>query len=308
MKLAGFTRLEKDSPVLCSDKETTIVDMLDPQTCSFNYNDEELQSSLEKFKSKRKRLLSPTVNDKEYFAPSSILLKYLDLCDKLAQLLQSVHPRILVDAVSHFVAIDTYDTCVKQFSAEYIKQLRDCNNSGEVLMKLFPYSNWCDHSIMRELLEACNCPKGVQLLDEFDSRIDLMQPIADFPIFAPSSLIIPSDSSYYTVMAIKHKQEFSSLKLCHIGGIKTKMVQMCNLTKYSCLFLTVTKSNPAVVYWLIPRNLLSSVSNMVWNFADCLYESGISEVAIYPNFIVSTSKTSKAFPLEYFTFKIDVSS
>ena len=308
LKLRGFTRLEGNFPVLCSNKEPTLVDTLDPLTYSLNYNEEEIQASLEKFKSKRKRLLSPTANDrKDYFAPSVIILKYLDLYDNLVQLLQSVHPRILVDAVSQFVAIDTYDTCVKQFSAEYIKQLSDCSNSVEVLVKLFPYSNWYDHSIIRELLEECNCSKGVQLLDEFDSRIDLMQPITDFPMFAPSTLIIPSDSSYYTVMAIRHKEQMSSLKLCHIGGIKSKLVQMCNLTKYSCIFLTVAKFNPAVVYLLIPRNLLSSVSDMVWNYADFLYKNGILEVAIYPNFVFSTSNTSKALPLEYFSFRTDVS-
>ena len=308
LKLGGFTRLKRD---FHSNEEPTLVNSLDPLTCSFNYNKEEIQSSLEKFKSKRKRLLSPIANNKkDYFAPSIIILKYLDLYDNVVQLLQSVHPRMLIDAVSQFVAIDTYDTCVKQFSAEYMKQLSDCSNSVEVLVKLFPYSNCYDHSIMRELLEECNCSKGVQLLDEFDSRIDLMQPITDFPMFVPSTLMIPSDTSYYTVMAIKHKQEMSSLKLCHIGEIKSKLVQMCNLTKYSFLFLTVTKSNPAFTYLLIPRNLLSFVSNMVWNFADFLYENGISEVAIYPNFVFSTSNTSKALPLEYFTFKtrkIDVS-
>ena len=310
LKLAGFTRLE-DS-ILCSNDEGMKVDILESLAYSFDYDEKGLQSSLEKFTSKRKRLLSPTVSNKrDYFSASSVLLKYLDLCDNLAHLLQSLQSRQLINAISCFVAVDTYDNCVKQFSAKYIKQLSDCSNSIEVLMKLFPYSNWYDHSIIRELLEVCECSEGIHLLDEFDSRIDLMQPITEFPTYAPSSLIIPGDLSYHTVMATWHKQQLSSLKLCHIGGIKSEMVQMCNLTKYSCLFLAITKSDPAVIYWLIPRNLLSSISNSVWNFKDGFYVNGILEIAIYPNFVFSSSNTSRVLPLEHFAFrseKIHVSS
>ena len=309
LKLAGFTRLE-DSSMLYSSNEATIVSKA--LECSFDYDEKELQLSLEKFTSKRKRLLSPNSNNKRnYFSPSSILLKYLDLCDDLVQLLQSLQPGELIDAISCFVAVDTYDNCVKQFSAEYIRQLSDCNSSIEVLMKFFPYSNWYDHSIIRELLEVCECSEGIHLLDEFDSRIDLIQSITEFSTFAPSTLMIPGDSSYHTVMATWHKQELSSLKLYHIGGIKSEMVRMCNLTKYSCLFLTITKSNPAIIYWLIPRNLSPSISNSVWNFKDGFFKSGILEIAIYPHFVFSTHNTSNVLPLDYFSFrseKSDVSS
>ena len=268
LKLAGFTKLLENSSVVSSDEETKTDTLEFPGCCSFHYDEEKLQSSLEKFKSKRKRLLSPTFsNEKENFSSSSILLEYLDLFDNLAQLMKSLHPRTLIDAIFHLVAINTYDHCVKQFSAEYVTQLSHYSNSVEVLTKLFPYSNWCDHCVIRELLEVCNCSEGVKLLDEFDSRIDLNQPITDFPMFAPSSLIIPCDTSYYTIMAIKHKVELSSVKLNLIGTIKSELIQICCLTKYSCLFLAITKCNPVVIYWLIPRNLLLSISIAVWNFA-----------------------------------------
>ena len=303
LKLAGFTKL-LEGPAVVSNDEETIADTLKFPGFSFYYNEDKLQSSFKKFKSKRKRLLSPTLsNKKEYFSSSSILLKYLDLFDNLAELMESLHPRTLIDAISHLVAIDTYDLCVKQFSAEYVTQLSHCSNSVEVLTKLFPFSNWCDHCVIRELLELCNCSEGVKLLDEFDSRIDLIQPITDFPISAPSSLIVPNDTSYYTIMAIKHKVELSSLKLYHIGMIKSEIIQICGLTKYSCLFLAVTKHNPVVLYWLIPRNLLSFISNALLNFADCLYSKGILEVAIYPDFVVYTSNISNVLPLEHFTFR-----
>ena len=304
LKLAGFTRLENSS-TMYSNNEVTIVNKT--SECSFDYDEKELQSSLEKFTSKRKRLLSPNSNNKtNYFSPSSILLEYLDLCDSLAQLLQSLQPGQLINAISCFVAVDTHDNCVKQFSAE----LKDCSNSVEVLMKLFPYSNWYDHSIIRELLEACECSEGIHLLDEFDSRIDLIQSITEFPTFVPLPLMIPGDSSYHTVMATCHKQKLSSLKLCHIGEIKSEMLQMCNLTKYSCLFLSITKSDstPAIIYWLIPRHLFTSISNSVWNFKDSFYKSGILEIAIYPCFVFSTHNTSNVLSLDYFSLISDVSS
>ena len=299
LKLAGFTKLIEDSSVVSNDEEAK-ADTLEFPGCSFHYDEKKLQSSLEKFKSKRKRLLSPNLsNKKEYFSPSSILLKYLDLFDNLAELMESLHPRTLIDAISHLVATDTYDHCVKQFSPEYVTQLSHYSNGVEVLTKLFPYSNWCDHCVIRELLEVCNCSEGVKLLDEFD----LNQPITDFPMFASSSLITPNDTSYYTIMAIKHKVELSSVKLYHIGTIKSEIIEICGLTKYSCIFLAITKCTPVVIYWLIPRNLLLSISNVVWNFADSFYSKGILEVAIYPDFAVCTSNTSNISPLKYFTFR-----
>ena len=302
LKLAGFTKLLEDSSVVSNDEETK-ADTLELPGCLFHYEEEKLQSSLQKFKSKRKRLLSPTLsNKKEFFSSSSILLKYLDLFDNLAELMESLNPKTLIDAISHLVAIDTYDHCVKQFSAEYVTQLSHCSNSVEVMAKLFPYSNWCDHCVIRELLKVCNCSEGVKLVDEFDSKIDLIQPITDLPIFAPSSLIVPNDTNYYTIMAIKHKVKWSSVKLYHIGMIKSKFIQICGLTKYSCLFLAITKYNPVVIYWLIPKDLLRSISNAVWDFAASFYSKGILEVAIYPDFAVCTSNTSKISPLKYFTF------
>ena len=303
LELGGFTQiLEEDSTSLHSYVGVVKAETLDPPACIFEFDADELKSSLEKFKSGRKRLLLSDVNKQEYFHPSVILLKYLDFFDNLVTLSQSINPKILIDSVSNILVMAASNYCVNQFCVSFIKQLSCCANSTEVLVKLSPYFNWCDHSFLRELLEICNCFEGIQLVDEFDSRIDLLCPIQSYPMPAPSPLFIPNNSSYYTVMAIKCKQKLCSLSLHHIRKIKSELMQKCNLYRHACLFLTITKCDPAISYWLIPRILIFSISDALEKFAGSLYENGILEIAIHsiPFSFSTTGINSSVVSSSYF--------
>ena len=168
-----------------------------------------------------------------------------------------------------------------------------------MLRRLFPYSNWCDHSIIRELVEACDCPEAERVLDEFDSHIDPAVPITSYPIPSYSSTMIPNMSGTHTVMAVVYNKELSSLLLQYVELVKFVIVQKFCITKHACLLLAAADCGVAVLYWLIPNTVSSVIIEKAPEHFDDLSSNGILEVAVYPNFIFSTSHSDRVWSLAY---------
>ena len=256
------------------------------------------QAEMERFKNfvtTRQRPLLPDVSITEefqYINPSKVILKYLDLHDSLIQLLQCVPHKEILKVFRSVVASDTYD--IKYFSPDFMKTLENCSTTS-LLRILFPYTNWYDHSIVRELVEACDCPEGVKLLDEFDSRIDVTQPITAYPIPAPSSFMNPSESSTHTVMAVSYEKQLSSLSLQHIEEMKLDLMRKFGITEHACVLLAIENYNSATIYWLIPSNIVALINGTTQEQLIFLPKSGLLAVDIYPNFLFSTGGTIRKY-------------
>ena len=267
------------------------------------YN-ERLIENCKIYSSRRIPPLLPDLNSAEkyrYIVPSNVILKYLDLFNDVVELLQDLNPNKIIDVLSDLAASDTHG--INYFTTVFIEKLRECTTTTTSLLRiLFPYTNWYDHSIIRELVESCDCPEGVKLLDEFDSRIDVTLPIKAFPIAAPTkNRMTPHESSTHTVMAIRCEQQLSSLSLKHIGMVKSIMINKFNITKHSCVLLAVANHNSAMLFWLIPRSVAPLISNAVQKHSGFLHDNGVQEVAIYPNFSFTTGSTSRVWKLLYFS-------
>ena len=248
---------------------------------------------------KRKQPLLPNTDAAEvfiYFLPSDVVLKYLDLFDNVVELLQSLHPHKVTEVLSSIKASDKYN----YFTDDCIERMRKCTSISSIMKVVFPYTNWYDHSILRELVGACHGLEGVKLLDEFDTRIDNTLPITSYPISAPSNLIVPDKSSSHTVMAVRYNQQLSSLSLQHIGAVKSLMVGMCDVTKHALLLVAVANHSSAMFFWLIPRRIVSIMTRAVIKHSTFVYEAGLLEVAIYPNFSFSFGSTSRIWKMAYF--------
>jgi len=198
------------------------------------------------------------------------------------------------------------------FTANFIARLKGITNIASLLKILFPYTNWCDHSIIRELVEACDCPEGVQLLDEFDSRIDVTLPVTAYPIPAPSNLMIPSESSTHTVMAVKCQQKLSSLTLSHIGVIKSLINDKFTITKHACLLLAVRATDvnhSSAIFWLIPKGVTPLISKAVLEHSGFLLTNGLVEISICPSFSFSTDNTNmyRIWAMNYYSDTVTLS-
>jgi len=247
--------------------------------------------------------LLPDLNGAEKLqkiVPSNVILKYLDLLDNIIELLQGLNTHQVIDTLSN---ISASDQCgINYFTATFIEKLRECADTNSLLRILFPFTNWYDHSIIRKLVEACDCPEGIKLLDEFDSRIDLTLPITEYPIPVPSkNLMIPDEFSAHTVMAVRCEQQLSSLTLKHVGVTKLLIMNKFCITKHTCVLLAVANHNSAMLFWLIPRSVAPLISNTVQEHSGFLHDNELLELAIYPNFSFSTGSTSRVWKLVHFS-------
>ena len=294
----GFITLSQD----CNDwfDESYYDNRSDDPVRLVDHNENEMKN-FKLFVTKRQRPLLPDLNAMEwsqYILPSNVGLKYLDLFDSLVELLQIVHPDIIIEALNDVMASDTQRLTF--FAPKFQKMLEKFTNATALLRILFPYTNWYDHSIIRELVEACECPEGVKLLDEFDSRIDVTLPITSYPIPAPSDLMIPDESSTHTVMAVRCDQQLSSLSLKHIGVVKSLMMNTFSITKHAFVLLAISNNSSAVIFWLIPRSVVPMINNAIQESSTSLYNNGLLEVAIWsPNFSFSTGSTSRIWMIAY---------
>ena len=217
--------------------------------------------------------------------------------DNLIELLQLAVEEVF-ETVNSLMASKTHH--IKLFSTDFIECLKEYVDATEALRTLFPYSNWCDHSILRWLLENCKCSEGLKLLDTFDTQIDFTLPIKHYPLPAyQSSYMTPDVSSVHTVLTIRCEHQLSSLSLQHVGVVKSAILQAFDITDHACVLLTATNHTSAVFYWLIPQNIVALICNKVQEHSVYLYENKILEISVYPDFTFSTDHATKMQLLEH---------
>ena len=274
MKCAGFEKLAKDNTNLVTDNEPRY---------SLTYIKSESDTFLKGTEHKRTRLILKETD----VSPCTIILRYFDLIDNLSGLLNFEE---LLEAVSNLMASRTHH--MKLFSAKFIEYLKKYGNTVMVLRALFPYSNWCDHSVLRSLLKTCYCPKGLKLLDEFDAQIDYTLPFKDCPLpIYQSSYMTPISSSTHTVLAITCKQQLVSLPLQHIKAVKLVILQVLDITDHACILLTATKT---ILYWLIPECIVLFIRSKLEKHSASLRDNEIQEIAVYPDFTFSIGNVNRS--------------
>ena len=287
LKSAGFEQF------LRSNEELNLEDDLEYCLTYSNESD----TSFKITEPKRSRLVCERTEECNEFPLSNITLKYFDLFDVITELMQFEK---VIEAVDSLMASELHH--IKLFSADFVRHLRECTNTVSLLRALFPYTNWYDHSILRWLLQACNCSEGLRLLDEFFAQINLTLPIKDYPLpIYQSSYMTPDVSSTHTVLAIRCEQQLSSLSLQHIGKIKSTILQAFDITEHACILLTATNCTSAILYWLIPQSIVSVIYSQAQEHSTHLYDNKILEVALYPNFTLSTGNVNEISSLTYFS-------
>ena len=285
LKSAGFEHFVR------SNDELDLED--DPEYCLTYSSDSD--TSFKVTGSKRSQPVCEKTEKRDVFPRSNITLNYFDLFDVITELMQFEK---VIEAVDSLIASETHH--IKLFSADFVRYLRGCTNTVSLLTALFPYTNWYDHSILRWLLQACNCSEGLRLLDEFEAQINLTLPIKDFPLpIYQSSYMTPDVSSTHTVLAIRCEQQLSSLSLQHIGKVKSTILQAFDITEHACILLTATNYTSAITYWLIPQIIVSVIYSKVQEHSSYLYDNEILEVAVYPNFAFSTGNVNRIWSVAY---------
>ena len=211
-------------------------------------------------------------------------IAFLCLIDQVCEIVQFCNAKTLVEQCEKVLACEQEN--IKLFSTIQIEKLKECNGTLLMLYSLCSLFTWCNHSILRILLtELSN--EALQLLDEFDSRLDPLQSITSYPIPYYSSNMIPSDTSEYTILAIRCDQELYKATLQYVYNIQLLMMETCGVTQH-CLQLLACRSNPTILYWTIPTCVINLISKGVPQHSEYLYSRGVLEVLVYPKLILTT--------------------
>ena len=226
---------------------------------------------------------------------SDMNIQYLNLIDVLCKLMESCDPGVFTEKCARLMASDIHN--IPMFSDEILKNFGEYHNVSIMLRYLMCYFTWCDLSVIQELLEICDYPDGVRLLKNFKHQIDCTRPFADYPIPIPQSLMLPSDSSPYTVIVSQYKLEHSSFSLRHIEEVKSLITISCEIKPICCYF--VAKSINYFFHWLIPMSLAPLVVRKAQENYSYLHKHGIKDMSIFPTSESFFTYDSKKLSLFY---------
>ena len=214
----------------------------------------------------------------KYFKPSSVNAEFLDMKVQLEQMLQTSSSQIVYEQCKSLMASHEHD--ISLFSTEYLSSLKECNQISAILQRLSPCFNWSDHSVLHELVKACNNREAAKLLQQFDSQVDVSLPITDYPVPQPIPSMAPYDSSMQTVLAVKLNTELSKFSLQQVIELRGLIQKNCQITEH-CLQLMATRKSSTILYWMITKRVTHLISSKVMQDPS-LHYGRVQEVCVYP--------------------------
>ncbi|XP_065912310.1 uncharacterized protein [Dysidea avara] len=242
----------------------------------------------------RKRHPSPDhVGATKHFKPSMVNSNFLKLTDKLNELVQFCDPKMIVEHCSSLMASDTHKIAV--FPSEFVNSLHKYKHTPSLLKILSSFWTWSDHSVLRTILQSDE--KALKLLEEYDYQLDPLHQIVSYPLPPPAPCMMPCDGSTHTILAVKCAHQYYQCLLKHVFGVRSLLLDKCDITPH-CLQLLATKSSSTVMYWMIPKTVVTLISTKIIEHSNYFYSQGITEVDISPGIRIET-KPSNLGPLGF---------
>ena len=211
----------------------------------------------------------------------SVHILFLCLIDQVTKLLESFKPE-LIQQCSNLKASDIHN--ISLLSADKLKELSVSNN---LLVMLSPLFSWSNLSILKALVSCSG--EASKLLDEFESKLDHLEPITSYPMPCLSTNMIPTDidTSTYTILAVRCDKELYHCTLQYVYDVQSVMIEKCDITQH-CLQLLAVRSDPTILYWTIPKCVVDLINTNVPLHSEYLYSRGILEVLVYPDLLLTT--------------------
>ena len=181
------------------------------------------------------------------------------------------------------------------FTDVQLRELDKHANKMLLLQQLQPLWSWSDHSILEAL--ASSCDEAVQVLTQFDDRLN-SQLISAYPIPCVSPAITPSDDSPYTVLAVRCEQLIYQCRLQCMFDVRALLMKTCEITAH-CLQLLAVRADPTILYWRVPKCVVSLVITKVLEYHKAIHDGMISEVCVHPFIRIATSIGEVLGPLVY---------
>ena len=219
-----------------------------------------------------------------YIKTASVLTTFFQVVDLIGEFLQVYNVQMLTDQCKYMMASNEHN--INLFTNDQIKKFSKCDTTSFLLQKLSLFFTWSSHSILKGFIGQCN--EAVSILDDFDSRLIPDQQITSYPIPCFSAGMIPSDTSTYTILAVRYKVELYESSLQYIYDVQSVLIEVCDITQH-CLQLLAVRSDPTIFYWTILESVVDLINTNVPLHSEYLYSSGILEVLVYPDSLLTTS-------------------
>ena len=228
-------------------------------------------------KPRRWSLALPTSNSCTYFNPEKVEREFDYVVSHVIELLSCCDPRLLSRCCEGIMVSERYG--IKCFSTDTFKILKQLTTSPAVLRVLSVYWSWSNHSILLRLAQFSKL--ALDMLLEFDSKLNHCLPLSDYPIASFNSSLIPYKNSQFTIIAVRCSKVLQKL-LKLIFEIESLLVKACGITKHSFDFLA-GQFNPTRLYWMIPKSIVAIVDKFVrYNHAS-FFERNVVDLFIHPN-------------------------
>ena len=213
-------------------------------------------------------------------AAKSVHMKFLNMTVQVNKILQQCDSQFFLEACNKLYAYVSQSKAEPLFPSNYITNL---DAVEDILKRLSFLWSWHNFSVLRTLLEVCNCQDGLTLLEEFESQIDLNQPIELFPIPHLSSKMAPPSSSAYTVLSIRSKlYQDQQAPLHYTREVATILREAFSISQHALQLLAVQPA-PLIMHWMIPGSVMSLISKEIHQHPSALRDSQFLEITAYPN-------------------------
>ena len=218
-----------------------------------------------------------------YIKTASVITSFFQVVDLIEELLQLCHVSIFMDHCKRLMASNEHK--INLFTNDQIEKFSKYNTTSSLLKSSSLNFTWSNHSILRAVVGQCS--KAVDILDDFDSRLDPFQFIASYPMPQFSTDMLPSHVSSYTILAVRCDKELYQCTLQYIYDVQSVMIEKCDITQH-CLQLLAVRSDPTILYWTIPKCVVDLINTNVPLHSEYLYSRGILEVLVYPDLLLTT--------------------
>ena len=235
------------------------------------------------------------------FLQMSVNTEFLNVTDQLQNILQSYDTEAMLEKCENIMASNTNN--IPLFSSNQLQIFKDCKQAPELLQKLSPFCNWSNHTVLHEMIRACNNSEASDLLEQFNSQIDLTLPVTDYPIPQPSPNMIPYDTSSHTVLAVKLSAELKNISLQQVFDLQCLLQETFQLSPHS--FQLLAANSMPILYWMIPKTVVFVIASNITDQQSFLHQNGIMEVSIYPGLIYATVNKVRVGPLSFLNNYVD---
>ena len=250
--------------------------------------DDSMMVNLPHFPLHKKASLSfSELNCLKHFKPSTVDRVFQYTVKHVIELLSCCDPNLLIKWCEHLMASDTHK--IKLFTANFMDEIKQLKSSKAILKMLSHYWAWSNYSILRVLAQFSKL--ALDMLEEFDTRLNTVLPIAEYPIMSLAVSMFPYDTSSYTVLTFECDLKLKrSLQLVY--DMQSVITENCDITQHALLLLAV-ESNPTRLYWMIPKSVVTIVNARVMECSQLLVSKGVMKIFIYPStmHVLDTAKT-----------------